>query len=605
MASAISGSVSASERQRIGSFSLRRHACPCRSSLSDAFSSRALGSLDFGDLIDAALMAAAVERRCSSQSVEDFVGQRRMRRCGRRARGRWRRCARATAARCRGRCTAPRGRRAPCWRRSARPGRCRRCTMPRSARPSATWRADVGADRRIVDRRVAVRAAVVHRVPEPLQRRRSRCSFSANPAWSAPIAIRIDAELYWSRLSSSAPGRWTDRLSSRSRSPRAARSGVAPRPSVDLPQSTSPTADARGAATSSACVGRAAASLGHALYSDRSQIALRMLTLGDERRRRGAAGARGSRGDPRSASRSSIDATAYRLVHGEADLLPSLIVDRYGDYLVVQALSQGMDRLLPDDHRGCSSSCCSRRGILARNDPRVRLLEGLEQRVEVLHGDVPETIEVREGAVAYRRRSVARAEDRAVPRSAREPRGRGRATRAAGCSTASATTAASRCALAPRCERGARARHLRGRGRAHPRERRAQRAHQRRGARDATSSTSCASSSAAASASTRSCSIRRRSRRTRRRSRKALSGYKEINLRALKLLDAGRIPGHVQLLVQRQRGDVRRRRLATPPLDAHADVVVVEKRMQGRDHPVLLTVPETYYLKCFILRKLA
>ena len=42
-----------------------------------------------------------------------------------------------------------------------------------------------------------------------------------------------------------------------------------------------------------------------------------------------------------------IDATAYRLVHGEADLLPSLIVDRYGDYLVVQTLSQGMDRLLP------------------------------------------------------------------------------------------------------------------------------------------------------------------------------------------------------------------------------------------------------------------
>ena len=39
-----------------------------------------------------------------------------------------------------------------------------------------------------------------------------------------------------------------------------------------------------------------------------------------------------------------IDATAYRLVHGEADLLPSLIVDRYGDYLVLQTLSQGMDR---------------------------------------------------------------------------------------------------------------------------------------------------------------------------------------------------------------------------------------------------------------------
>ena len=40
-------------------------------------------------------------------------------------------------------------------------------------------------------------------------------------------------------------------------------------------------------------------------------------------------------------------------------------------------------------------------------------------------------------------------------------------------------------------------------------------------------------------------------------------------------------------------------------LDAARDVTVVEKRMQGRDHPVLLGVPETYYLKCFILRKLA
>jgi 23S rRNA (cytosine1962-C5)-methyltransferase len=40
-------------------------------------------------------------------------------------------------------------------------------------------------------------------------------------------------------------------------------------------------------------------------------------------------------------------------------------------------------------------------------------------------------------------------------------------------------------------------------------------------------------------------------------------------------------------------------------VDSHTPVAVVEKRMQGRDHPVLLGVPETYYLKCFILRKLA
>ena len=86
--------------------------------------------------------------------------------------------------------------------------------------------------------------------------------------------------------------------------------------------------------------------LGHAFYSDRSQIALRMLTRGDEaaddaliRRRIEAALA--------FRRTLAIDASACRLVHGEADLLPSLIVDRYGDYLVVQALSQGADRLLP------------------------------------------------------------------------------------------------------------------------------------------------------------------------------------------------------------------------------------------------------------------
>src|SRR4029434_7047576 len=75
-----------------------------------------------------------------------------------------------------------------------------------------------------------------------------------------------------------------------------------------------------------------------------------------------------------------IDATAYRLVHGEADLLPSLIVDRYGDHVVVQTLSQGMDRLLPLI-TGALVELLSPAGILARNDPKVRALEGLEQLV--------------------------------------------------------------------------------------------------------------------------------------------------------------------------------------------------------------------------------
>ena len=95
-----------------------------------------------------------------------------------------------------------------------------------------------------------------------------------------------------------------------------------------------------------------------------------------------------------------IDATTYRLVHGEGDRLPSLIVDRYGDYLVVQTLSQGSDRMLPQIV-DVLVSIAQPAGILARNDPKVRALEGLEQKVEVLYGTVPQSIEVREGRVSY------------------------------------------------------------------------------------------------------------------------------------------------------------------------------------------------------------
>src|SRR5262245_66694299 len=80
-----------------------------------------------------------------------------------------------------------------------------------------------------------------------------------------------------------------------------------------------------------------------------------------------------------------IDATAYRIVHGEADRLPSLVVHRYGEYLVVQALSQATDRRLPE-LTAALVELLAPKGILARNDPKVRTLEGLEQRTEVLYG---------------------------------------------------------------------------------------------------------------------------------------------------------------------------------------------------------------------------
>jgi 23S rRNA (cytosine1962-C5)-methyltransferase len=156
--------------------------------------------------------------------------------------------------------------------------------------------------------------------------------------------------------------------------------------------------DARGGDTVRV-IGTRERSLGQALYSDRSEIALRFLTRNDTPANSGLWRSRLSLAIQfRDAL--AIDATAYRLVHGEADLLPSLIVDRYGDYLVLQALSQGIDRLIPELTQ-LLVELVTPAGILARNDPRVRLLEGLEQRVEVLYGTVPDQIETREGAVWY------------------------------------------------------------------------------------------------------------------------------------------------------------------------------------------------------------
>jgi 23S rRNA (cytosine1962-C5)-methyltransferase len=84
----------------------------------------------------------------------------------------------------------------------------------------------------------------------------------------------------------------------------------------------------------------------------------------------------------------------------------------------------------------------------------------------------------------------------------------------------------------------------------------------------------------------------------------ATAGYKEINLRALKLLNPDGI-----LVTCSCSYHVDEAAFAEivygAAVDARTHVTVVEKRMQGRDHPVLLGVPETYYLKCFILRKIA
>jgi 23S rRNA (cytosine1962-C5)-methyltransferase len=136
--------------------------------------------------------------------------------------------------------------------------------------------------------------------------------------------------------------------------------------------------------------------LGFAFWSERSEIRLRMLERGEAL----APSFLRDRIERALRWRATVaaGAQAYRVVHGEGDGLPSLVVDRYGDYLCVQTLSQGTERAKPEIVAALVE-LLKPRGIVERNDPKVRTLEGLEQTVSVLHGEVPERVEISEGDV--------------------------------------------------------------------------------------------------------------------------------------------------------------------------------------------------------------
>jgi Predicted SAM-dependent methyltransferases len=340
--------------------------------------------------------------------------------------------------------------------------------------------------------------------------------------------------------------------------------------------------------------------LARALFSDQSQITLRVVTQRDvpvdkefwRARLNQALSFRASLG---------IDATAYRLVHGEGDLIPSFVVDRYGDYLVVQALSQATDRLLPD-FTALLVEMANPLGILARNDPRVRLLEGLEQKVDLLHGVVPDTIGVREGKIEYdidpyHGQKTGAFLDQRENRQAAAQYVSGRVldcfSYAGGFALQLAPRASELTALdisedaTAALARNAERNHLRNISARTTNVFDELRALEKIGEKYdviVLDPPAFAKSKAAIP--------------------KALSGYKEINLRALKLLNPGGFlitcscSYHVN---EASFAEV----IFDAALDARTEVSVVEKRMQGRDHPVVLGMPETYYLKCFILRKLA
>lgn len=140
--------------------------------------------------------------------------------------------------------------------------------------------------------------------------------------------------------------------------------------------------------------------MGWALWSPRSEISLRLLDR-NPRARIDAAWWRSAIKASLSRRDALADvATAYRLVHGEGDGLPSFICDRYDRWLVVQLMSAGLERFRAEILTALLD-LVQPEGVLARNDAPLRRKEGLPEASELLHGSVPEQVEVVEHGVRY------------------------------------------------------------------------------------------------------------------------------------------------------------------------------------------------------------
>jgi 23S rRNA (cytosine1962-C5)-methyltransferase len=346
--------------------------------------------------------------------------------------------------------------------------------------------------------------------------------------------------------------------------------------------------------------------LGWAFWSSTSQIALRMIATDagpafDERA--WLAG----RIDAAVTYRDALgpDATAFRLVHAEGDRVPGLVVDRYGDedavYLVVQTLSQGADRRL-----ALVTELLAERvrpaGILVRNDAKVRRLEGLDDRVDVVHGAVPDRLVVREGpvrlAVDLRHgQKTGLFLDQRENHAAAVRYARGRAldafTYQGGFALHLAARADSVLALessAPAAQAARDNTALNGLANIEVQEGNAFDELRELDVSGARFDVVVLDPPAFA--------------KNRAAIEGAVAGYKEINLRALRILAPG---GHLVTCSCSYHVDepLFLRIVAAAAQDARVHVALVEKRMQASDHPVLVNVPETYYLKCLVLRRLA
>jgi len=289
------------------------------------------------------------------------------------------------------------------------------------------------------------------------------------------------------------------------------------------------------------------------------------------------------------------DSDAYRAVHAEADLLPALIVDRYADCLTIQTLDQGMDAA-KTDIVSCLQELFSPRAIVARNDATVRAKEDLPLETKVLTGEVSGPVTVHMNGLALQA-DLLHGQKTGIYLDQREnykaAAGYGRGGRALDCFSSTGGFALHLAAHSESVE--------------------------------AIDSSAPALETARANATLNRianielheadvfdflASVKRSYElivldppafaKNRRNLDAAISGYKEINLRALRLLAPGGILVTCSCshhLSESAFLDL----LAQAALDANRTLRVLDRRTQAQDHPILLTVPETHYLKCLIL----
>ena len=338
------------------------------------------------------------------------------------------------------------------------------------------------------------------------------------------------------------------------------------------------------------------AALGTAHYSDSSQISLRMLSERVESIDRAFYLGRISAAE---AHRKHVvtDSDAYRLVHGEGDQLPALVIDRYGDYFTLQTLDQGMDGGKAEIVN-CLEELFAPKGVAERNDVAVRKREQLPLQSGLIAGDIPENVPVLMNGIKMcadllhgQKTGIFLDQRENYIAAARYGRGR-----ALDCFTSTGGFALH---LARRCE----------------------------------SVEAVDSSEATLRVARMNCeangignielreadvfellaghvSAHRRFdivvldppafAKSRQTLEAAIRGYREINRRALELLGSGGIL--VTCSCSHHLSEAALLEIvAGASLDTGRRLCVLERRMQAKDHPVLLTIPETLYLKCLIL----